>query len=207
MAKKPRHKTSSIVTNSIKAWKVVHIKKKIFRNSPWVASRCQLLRGFWRWTMSNEMRNFPLLGRQALGQEVQCCVPHPLPWGFLSLYGCRLHSVEQPHFCLRGANGNHWVGSRWGPQGPYCPQITCHLAILLWWLVLPLCIWKPEGMLHSICHQIWKTQQRPQDWKRSVFIPIPKKGNAKEYSNYCTIALISHASKVMLKSLQARLQQ
>ena len=62
-------------------------------------------------------------------------------------------------------------------------------------------------MLHSICQQIWKTQQWPQDWKRSVFIPIPKKGNAKEGSNYCTIALISHASKVMLKILQARLQQ
>ena len=62
-------------------------------------------------------------------------------------------------------------------------------------------------MLHSICQQIWKTQQWPQDWKRSVFILIPKKGNAKECSNYHTIALISHASKVMLKILQARLQQ
>ena len=62
-------------------------------------------------------------------------------------------------------------------------------------------------VLHSICQQIWKTQQWPQDWKRSVFTPIPKKGNAKECSNYCTIALISHASKVMLKILQARLQQ
>ena len=62
-------------------------------------------------------------------------------------------------------------------------------------------------VLHSICQQIWKTQQWPQDWKRSVFIPIPKKGNAKECSNYCTIALISHISKVMLKVLQARLQQ
>ena len=62
-------------------------------------------------------------------------------------------------------------------------------------------------VLHSICQQIWKTQQRPQDWKRSVFIPIPKKGNAKECSNYRTVALISHASKVMLKILQARLQQ
>ena len=59
----------------------------------------------------------------------------------------------------------------------------------------------------SICQQIWKTQQWPQDWKRSVFIPNPKKGNAKECSNYCTIALILHASKVMLKILQARLQQ
>ena len=60
-------------------------------------------------------------------------------------------------------------------------------------------------VLHSICQQILKTQQWPQDWKRSVFIPIPKKGDAKECSNYCTIALISHASKVMLKILQARL--
>ena len=62
-------------------------------------------------------------------------------------------------------------------------------------------------VLHSICQQIWKTQQWPQDWKRSVFIPIPKKGNPKECSNYHTIALTSHASKVMLKILQARLEQ
>ena len=65
----------------------------------------------------------------------------------------------------------------------------------------------PVKVLHSICQQIWKTQQWPQDWKRSVFIPIPKKGNVKEYSNYRTIALISRASKVMIKILQARLQQ
>ena len=62
-------------------------------------------------------------------------------------------------------------------------------------------------VLNSICQQIWKTQQWQQDWKRSVFIPISKKGNAKECSNYCTIALISHANKVMLKIPQARLQQ
>ena len=62
-------------------------------------------------------------------------------------------------------------------------------------------------VLHSICQEIGKTQQWPQDWKRSIFIPIPKKGNAKECSNYCTTAFISHASKVMLKILQARLQQ
>ena len=62
-------------------------------------------------------------------------------------------------------------------------------------------------VLHSICQQIWNTHKWPQDWKRSVFIPIPKKRNAKECSNYCTIELISHASKVMLKILQARLQQ
>ena len=69
-------------------------------------------------------------------------------------------------------------------------------------------ILKDDGMkvLPSICQRIWKTQQWPQDWKRSVFIPVPKKGNAKECSDYRTIALISHASKVMLKILQARLQ-
>ena len=69
-------------------------------------------------------------------------------------------------------------------------------------------ILKDDAMkvLHSICQQIWKTQQWPQDWKRSVFIPNPKKGSAKECSNYRTITLISHASKVMLKILQARLQ-
>ena len=62
-------------------------------------------------------------------------------------------------------------------------------------------------VLHSICQQIWKTQQWPQDWRRSVFIPIPKENNAKECSNYYTIAFMSHASKVMLKILQARLEQ
>ena len=62
-------------------------------------------------------------------------------------------------------------------------------------------------VLHSIYQQIWKTQQWPQDWKRSVFIPIPKKGNGEECSNYCTTALISHASKVLLKILRARLEQ
>ena len=62
-------------------------------------------------------------------------------------------------------------------------------------------------VLHSVYQQVWKTEQWPQDWKRSVFILIPKKGNAKEWSNYHTIALISHASKVMLTILQARLQQ
>ena len=62
-------------------------------------------------------------------------------------------------------------------------------------------------VLHSICQRIWKTQQWPQDWKRSIFTPIPKKGNPKECSNYCTTALISHTSKLILKILQARLQQ
>ena len=70
-------------------------------------------------------------------------------------------------------------------------------------------ILKDDGvkLLHSICQQLWKAQQWPQDWKRSVFIPIPKKGNAKECSNYHTTGIISHARKVMLKILQARLQQ
>ena len=74
----------------------------------------------------------------------------------------------------------------------------------------PLAIYFTNGsvkVLYSICQQIWKTHQWPQDWKRSVFIPIPKEGNAKECSNYHTVALISHSSKVMLKILQSRLQQ
>ena len=77
------------------------------------------------------------------------------------------------------------------------------------WIVELFQILKDDAVkvLHSICQQTWKTQQWPQDWKGSVFIPVPKKGNAKECSNYHTIALISHASKVMLKILQARLQQ
>ena len=78
-----------------------------------------------------------------------------------------------------------------------------------WTYLYSLYILKDDAVkvLHSICQQIWKTQQWPQDWKRSVFIPIPKKGNTKECSNYHTIALISHVSKVMLKILQARLRQ
>ena len=95
----------------------------------------------------------------------------------------------------------------------------CYIfALLLWSGTKPACL---QGrpvvfqqfsdiavkVLHFVCHQIWKTQQWPQGWKRSVLISIPKKGNAKECSNYCTIALISHASKVMLKILQARFQQ
>ena len=68
-------------------------------------------------------------------------------------------------------------------------------------------LYEAMKVLHSICQQIWKTQQWPQDWKRSVFIPIPKKGNAKECSNYHTIVLLSQGSKIMLKILQARLLQ
>ena len=75
--------------------------------------------------------------------------------------------------------------------------------------VEPFQILKDDAVkvLLSVCQQTWKTQQRQQDWKRSVFTPIPKKGDAKEWANYRTIALISHASKVMLKILQAKFQQ
>ena len=87
----------------------------------------------------------------------------------------------------------------WGPQTVGIADLSAELFQIL----------KDDAVkvLLSICQHIWKTQQWPQDWKRSVFIPNPKKGNAKEYSNYRTIALISHASKVVLKILQARLQQ
>ena len=108
----------------------------------------------------------------------------------------------------------------WGQWIPEC-QFTCKVK----WALGSITMNKASGgdgipvelfqilkddivkVLHSICQQIWKTQQWPQDWKRSVFIPIPKKSNAKECSNYHTTALISHASKVMLKILQARLQR
>ena len=73
--------------------------------------------------------------------------------------------------------------------------------------LLPILKYDAVKVMHSRCQQIWKTQQWPQDWKRSVFIPIPKKGNAKECSNNCTIALISHVSKVMLKIFQVRLHE
>ena len=72
---------------------------------------------------------------------------------------------------------------------------------------IPVELFQILKVLHSICQQIWKTRQWPQNWKRSVSIPIPKKGSAKEHSNYCTTVLLSHASKVTLKILQARLQQ
>ena len=95
----------------------------------------------------------------------------------VSLHGCS--SKAQP-LCLTSSKVRQWL-----------PPSKCPMPALL----------------HSICQQIWKTQQWPEDWKRSVFNSIPKKGNAKECSNYRTIALISHASKVMLKILQARLRQ
>ena len=90
-------------------------------------------------------------------------------------------------------------------------EVVCH-SLLQWTNGIPVELFQilkddPVKVLHSICQQIWKTQQWLQDWKRSVFILIPKKGNVKECSNYRTIALISHASKVMLKILQVRLQQ
>ena len=100
----------------------------------------------------------------------------------------------------------------------YFNTYSFNINVVLWfskWVtrgVLPIELFQilkndAVKVLHSICKQIWKTQQWPQDWKRSVFIPIPKKGSAKECSNYCTIAFISHASKMLLKILQARLQQ
>ena len=94
------------------------------------------------------------------------------------------------------------------PPKPESTYFTVSCSHLYLWLYGGL-ILKDDAVkeLHSTCQQIWKTQQWPQDWKRSIFIPIPKKGNGKECSNYRTIALISHASKVMLKILQARLQQ
>ena len=103
------------------------------------------------------------------------------------------------------------------PQNPkYCSMHLCLFCCLAYRVIVTIflnghlsSIVKDDAVKvpHSICQHIWKTQQWPQDWKRSVFIPIPKKGNAKECSNYRIIALISHASKVMLKILQARLQQ
>ena len=91
----------------------------------------------------------------------------------------------------------------------YAPNNNAEEAENEWFYEDQFQILKDDAVkvLHSVCQQICKTQQWPQDWKRSVFIPISKKGNAKECSNYCTIALISHASKEMLKILQARLQQ
>ena len=131
--------------------------------------------------------------------------------------------------CL--APSKHWVraGHYWERQAPSRATLTRGIRIHAWarksetgsvrWELQKeashswLCNLGPGKkndavkVLHSICQQIWTTQQWPQDWKRSVFIPIPKKGNAKECSNYHTIAFITHTSKVMLKILQARLQQ
>ena len=114
---------------------------------------------------------------------------------------------------------------REGQVRALCGDFVCFYDILVKWALGNITTNKASGgdgipvelfqilkddavkVLHSICQQIWETQHWSQDWKRSVFNPIPKKGNAKECSNYCTIALISHASKVMLKILHARLQQ
>ena len=96
-------------------------------------------------------------------------------------------------WCQVGLRKHHYEQSEWR-----------------WWIPVELFqILKDDAVkvLHSICHQIWKIQQWPQDWKKSVFIPIPKKGNAKECSDYHTVAFISHTSKVMLKIFQVRLQQ
>ena len=132
-----------------------------------------------------------------------------------------LHCVEQASYC----SGFFYCRAQAQACGIFLDQ-ELNLSLLHWWvdslplshqgspilslfeLVLKENLWiDAVKVLHSRCQQIWKTQQWPQDWKRSVFIPIPKKGNAEECSNYRTIALISHASKVMLKILQVRLQQ
>ena len=91
----------------------------------------------------------------------------------------------------------------------YLEPVCCSMSSSNCWFLTCIQISQEDAVkvLHSICQQIWKTQQWSQDWKRLVFIPIPKKGNAEECSNYRTTALISHANKVMLKILQARLQQ
>ena len=127
--------------------------------------------------------------------------------------GSSVHGISQ-------ASILEWVGvsfSRESSQPRYWNWVSCllHCRPILYWLSyhgIPAESSKSlkdnaVKVLHSICQQIWKTQPWPQDWKRSVFIPIPKKGNAKECLNYCTILLTSHASKVMLKILQTRLHQ
>ena len=132
-----------------------------------------------------------------------------------------LHCVEQASYC----SGFFYCRAQAQACGIFLDQ-ELNLSLLHWWvdslplshqgspilslfeLVLKENLWiDAVKVLHSRCQQIWKTQQWPQDWKRSVFIPIAKKDNAKECSNYCTIAVISYSSKAMFKILQARLQQ
>ena len=126
-------------------------------------------------------------------------LPSPKPY-ILTFPHCRFGAVSESYLrcCLLG----------WSPH--FAPNKTSLTTLKLYnFFLLTIAISNHDAVkvLHSICQQIWKTLQWPQDWKRSVFIPIPKKGNAKECSKYCTIAVISHASKVMLKTLHARFQQ
>ena len=104
-----------------------------------------------------------------------------------------------------GCSNFLYIIHAYGVLSPY----LCQHLLIFYSSIIAILMLKDDAVkvLHSICQQIWKTQKWPQDWKRSVFNPISKKGNAKECSNYHTIALISHASKTMLKILQARLQQ
>ena len=104
------------------------------------------------------------------------------------------------------ADGCLLTVSSHGPSSLCVPLVCLVFQGHQSWIRAPQPVWSVNG-LHSICQQNWKTQQWSQDWKRSVFFPIPKKDDVKEYSNYCTIAFISHTSKVRLKILQARLQQ
>ena len=115
------------------------------------------------------------------------------PWGRKEL-----DMTEWLHF--------HSLGDKAAGNFKLKPILLCHSKILGLLRFMPILLCPCLHVLHSICQQIWKSQRWPQDWKRSVFIPFPKKGNAKECSNYCTIALISHTSKVILKILQARFQ-
>ena len=122
------------------------------------------------------------------------------------LYKKHLNNTDNPWWCDHSPRARHpGVQSQVGLRKHHNEQTSGGDGIP----VELFQILKDDGVkvLHSICQQIWKTQQWPQDWKRSAFIPIPKKGNAKECSNYPTITLISHASKVILKILQARFQQ
>ena len=117
---------------------------------------------------------------------------------------CQLPESTQTHV--------HWISDAIHPSNPLSSPSPPALNKSSGGYEIPAELFQtlkddPVKVLHSICQHIWKTQQWPQDWKRSVFIPIPKKGNAKECSNHHTIALISHTSKVMLKILQARLHQ
>ena len=127
------------------------------------------------------------------GNPLQCsCLENPRDWG---AWWAAIYRVSQSRTWLM------WLSS--SSSSSSSSSVGDGIPVELFQILKDGAV----KVLHSICQQIWKTHQWPQDWKRSVFIPIPKKGNAKECSDYHTIAFISHASKVMLKILPARLQQ
>ena len=120
--------------------------------------------------------------------------------------GCLMSSASDQKLFCGVCSAFEWSFDEFvGEKVVSLSLFLCHLSSL--WKQFQILKDNALKALHLLCKQVWKTQQSPQDWKRSVFIAIPKKGNAKECSNYGTIVLISHASKVMLKILQARLQQ